>query len=157
MLEAKVNTISKVKASMYRKKNRDVGFTLVELMIVVVILGILASIAVPRFGLMVTRAKVTELKTGLWHLVNLEKSFYNAYDRYEEFAYGVNSPILGYNQPTKSHFTYAFVAADTAAYGKENGVSSDINGDGDGGDGLFVSVTGREGVINGSAGDDFAW
>jgi prepilin-type N-terminal cleavage/methylation domain-containing protein len=41
------------------RKNRQ-GFTLVELMVVIVIIGVLAALAIPRFGEASTRARLAE-------------------------------------------------------------------------------------------------
>jgi len=59
-----------------RDKTRR-GFTLIELMIVVAILGILASIAIPAFIKYVRRAKTTEA------LMNLRKLFDGSVQYYE--------------------------------------------------------------------------
>jgi prepilin-type N-terminal cleavage/methylation domain-containing protein len=143
---------------MSRKANTCEGFTLVELMIVVVIIGILAAVAIPNFTTVVTKAKLSELKSGLWNIVHLEQAYYHARESYVEFAYGENSVALGYNQPaSKSHFTFSFVNSDTSAWGKEKDAANDVNSDDDGDDGMTVSVTGRQGIISGSAGDNFAW
>ena len=53
-----------------------------ELMVVLVIIGILTLIALPRFTNMTTRAKTTEAKTMLRNVHALMQSYYFEHDRY---------------------------------------------------------------------------
>lgn len=57
------------------RKNQK-GFTLIELMIVVVIIGILAAIAIPRFANMVTKAKEGACKGNLGALRSAVSIYY---------------------------------------------------------------------------------
>ncbi|MDB4931074.1 MAG: Type pilus biosis protein PilE [Myxococcaceae bacterium] len=52
------------------------GFTLVELMIVVVILGILAAVAIPAFSRYVKRSKTTEASSGIASMYRLQLAYY---------------------------------------------------------------------------------
>ena len=56
-------------------RNYKEGFTLIELMVVVVIIGILAAIAIPNFVRIVTQAKEAEVKSNM-HTVQLEAEYY---------------------------------------------------------------------------------
>ncbi|NDC79489.1 MAG: prepilin-type N-terminal cleavage/methylation domain-containing protein, partial [Chitinophagia bacterium] len=58
------------------------GFTLVELMIVVAIIGILAAIAIPNFIKFQARSKQSEAKTNLKALFQAEKSYFAERDTY---------------------------------------------------------------------------
>jgi prepilin-type N-terminal cleavage/methylation domain-containing protein len=59
-------------------KRSKKGFTLIELLIVVVIIGILAAIAIPKFAATKERAYVATMKTDLKNLVTAEEGFASA-------------------------------------------------------------------------------
>lgn len=58
------------------------GFSLVELMIVVAIIGVLATIGVPTFRTMVQKAKKSEAKVALGALYTSETAFFSEYGAY---------------------------------------------------------------------------
>ena len=58
-----------------RRTNRK-GFTLIELLIVVVIIGILAAIAIPKFSNTKEKAFVASMKADLKNLVGVQESYF---------------------------------------------------------------------------------
>ncbi|MEO7368428.1 MAG: prepilin-type N-terminal cleavage/methylation domain-containing protein [Gemmatimonadaceae bacterium] len=54
---------------------RNKGFTLIELLIVIVIIGILAAIAIPKFANTKEKAYVASMKADLRNLATYEESF----------------------------------------------------------------------------------
>ena len=57
-------------------RNTRQGFTLIELLIVVVIIGILAAIAIPKFSNTKEKAYVAQMKSDLRNLVSAEEAFF---------------------------------------------------------------------------------
>ncbi len=55
---------------------RSKGFTLIELLIVVVIIGILAAIAIPKFVNTKEKAYIAAMKADLRNLVTAEEAYY---------------------------------------------------------------------------------
>jgi type II secretion system protein G len=58
------------------------GFTLIELLIVVVIIGILAAIAIPKFATTKDKAKLASIKTDLRNLMTAQEAYFSDYSTY---------------------------------------------------------------------------
>ena len=58
------------------------GFSLIELMTVIVILGILATLAVPRYNRFIAKSRQTEAKTNLGHIAMLQDAYKLEYEEY---------------------------------------------------------------------------
>ena len=129
-------------------KKLQKGFTLIELMIVVVIIGLLAALAIPNFIRFQARSKQSEVKANLKGLFTAEKSYYQEKDTYSScikkigfspergnrYRYTVNTTVRGDETCNTSETravaagvtanTDGTVLADTFKYGTGAGITA---------------------------------
>ena len=86
------------------------GFTLIELMIVVAIIGILAGIAYPSYVEYVQRSRRAEVQTALLETAQFMQRFYAANSRYDQALNGDSAAVV----LTRSGITRVPRAANSA-------------------------------------------
>ncbi len=77
------------------------GFTLIELMVVIVIMGILAAVAVPKLFAQIQKSKASEVGPAAGSYVHLEDAWVVDQQKYGSFS------EIGYEAPTSTVFTYS--------------------------------------------------
>jgi type IV pilus assembly protein PilE len=91
------------------KTRKTAGFTLVELLLVVVIIGTLAAMAIPKFFPAATRSKQTEAKMMLKQIYTMQRSYF------EEFgSYNANLALIGVQIMPQARYAYTVVVNGTA-------------------------------------------
>ena len=89
------------------------GFTLIELMVVIVIIGILAAIAIPKLFGMSAKAKASEVAPAAGTWVKLQQAYSLEIGGYGTFVQ------IAYSEPKSNAFTYNSPTPTTTATGKQ--------------------------------------
>ena len=94
------------------------GFTLIELMVVIVIMGILAAVAVPKLFGMIAKSKASELGPAAGEYVKLQDAYIS-----ETGIYIGNWKAIGYNMDQSSNFKYEEASANQSWSGNSTTLS----------------------------------
>ena len=100
-----------------QRGKRKAGFTLIELMIVVVIIGILAALAIPRFMRSTTKAKQSEAKQLLKQIYTMEHAYRQEFNVYAcpgaiaSAALPAAFARIGVDIGASARYTYTMTAA----------------------------------------------
>jgi prepilin-type N-terminal cleavage/methylation domain-containing protein len=102
--------------------NRQKGFTLIELMIVVVIIGILAALAIPRFMAATTKSKQSEAKGILKQIYTMERTYRQANNTYWGAGVSADAAVanrdnfatIGVQVMPSAKYVYEIVTADAS-------------------------------------------
>ena len=105
---------------MFAKLRKNEGFTLIELMIVVAIIGILAAIAIPNFLNYQCKAKQSEAKQSLGTIAKAQEAYFSEFD-----AYADNTDAIGFATKGNGRYTYTL-----APNGNTYTATADSIGDG---------------------------
>ena len=104
---------------------KNAGFTLIEILIVVAIVGILAAIAVPMYNDYITRGQLVEAHTGLGQFrVQMEQQFQDA-----RSYKGAGLDGCGAKAPADAkYFTFTCAPADQTYVATATGSSGRVTG-----------------------------
>jgi prepilin-type N-terminal cleavage/methylation domain-containing protein len=105
---------------MVRGIRNEKGFTLVEIMMVVIIIGILAVLAIPRYQKYLMESKLSEVQVNIGEIKQGEAKYYNAHGNKYKAIKGVDEieKLLRIELGAKTNFDY-----EIGTYGSTDGAS----------------------------------
>jgi len=102
-------------------KNKK-GFTLIELMIVVAIIGILAALAIPDFMKMMAKSKQSEARTNLSAIYTMQSSYFGTHN-----TFGNTFGRIGWSPSGQNLYAYYIADQTIEAHPEKGGADSECS------------------------------
>ncbi len=119
-------------------RNRK-GFTLIELLIVVVIIGILAAIAIPKFAATKDKAKLATVKTDLKNIQTAQEAYFSDFNTYSSaLTSTMYAPTVGNTAATAGSAASFTATVSNASITSTPKTCTVTVGSGTAGDGVFA-------------------
>jgi type IV pilus assembly protein PilE len=109
------------------------AFTLTEVLVVLVIIGILVLLALPNLMPLITKAKSTEAKIQLEHLHTLEKNHFYEHSKYSQDLQGlgfIQEKLVSEGDNGQANYRVEVVEAGSAVYVARATAVVDFDADG---------------------------
>lgn len=112
-------------------KTKLKAFTLQELLVVLIIIGILTLLVLPNLLPLITKAKSTEAQLQLKHLYTLQKTYFYTYSKYGDDLQVINfEPEKLVTQGGNANYFIEIVNASNNSFIAKATAVTDFDGDG---------------------------
>lgn len=102
---------------MKRTIKKNAGFSLVELMVVIAIIGVLATIAIPKYNVFIAKSRTSEAESNLAGIYSFNKNFFTEYN-----GYASDLKCMGFHFEGKVRYNTGFSASAVPTnYASQNG------------------------------------